>query len=237
MERTIYSKTNLKVIKTDNIEVSKYKNNHGFKVRETMPETKELSNITKSVKEKLRNITHLNVASTDILSDEEYSFLLNESVRLINNPELDVTIRELTDNDYGKRIGAFEAGSTQKVSSAIRSKLKKEILKARQYVKAIEETIELETQLENRNHRRNLGYRVINTFAIYGTIILTSMIAHYGLGVNLALVKFDSKSEVENCVQMEINREQINSMLSAINDKDIANYVEKKLIKKCLTTS
>jgi hypothetical protein len=90
--------------------------------------------------------------------------LLNESVKVSNDPELDIKMLDITDSDYKKRIGGFEAGSTQNVSTAIRAKLSEEVGRTRQYIKAIETTVALETELENRNHRRSLGYRIINTF-------------------------------------------------------------------------
>jgi|GEM_PF-6205881 len=197
-----------------------------------MTNSKDLSNCTKAVRAEAKKLAQQS-ASRDIVSEEEYDFLLKESAKVLSNPELDIIMLEIKDSDYKIKIGGVEAGSTQNVSTAIRSKLTKEIRKSRQYIKAIEETVALETELENRNHRRSLFYRIINTFAIYGTIIVTSMIAHYGFGVNLALVSFKSSSEIVDCQKVQLSKEQMVSVLKALEDEDIAMYVEKKLIKNC----
>jgi len=199
-----------------------------------MSTTKELSECTKLVKARIKHIVAQN-SSLHMVSAEDYDFLLNESARLLINPELDVSIISLKgkDAEYLRKIGSFEAGSTQKVSTAIRARLKKEVGMARGYVKSIENIIEFETQLEHRNHRRSLGYRVLNTFAIYGAIISMSMFAHYGLGINLALTSFESTVEVPNCKQTNVSKEQIIAVLNAIKDEDIAKYVEKQLIENC----
>lgn len=205
---------------------------NNVEIRKFMSETKDLSNSTKAVKAEAKKLAQQN-ASYEVLNDGELEFLLKEWAKRQNNIELDVMVQNLTDMDYRKKIGAFEAGSTQKVSQAISQKISKELRIARQYIKVIQDSIALETELENRNHKRSLWYRILNTFAIYATIILTSMLAYYALGIELALVKFDKKNPKPayelNCAEDK----NIAMLLESLENKELSEQIKKMLVENC----